>query len=73
MRTTKQIAAQQWLIMYGLWPHTPIRELQDKGYGQLLGNKTLDFVIMCIPLEPAYQLALQNDKDLLYDLAKTNV
>jgi DNA recombination protein RmuC len=52
---------------------THIRELQDKGYGQLLGNKTLDFVIMCIPLEPAYQLALQNDKDLLYDLAKTNV
>jgi DNA recombination protein RmuC len=50
-----------------------VKELQDKGYGQLLGNKTLDFVIMCIPLEPAYQLALQSDKDLLYDLAQTNV
>jgi DNA recombination protein RmuC len=50
-----------------------IRELQDKGYSQLLGNKTLDFVIMCIPLEPAYQLALQSDADLLYDLAQTNV
>ncbi len=50
-----------------------IRELQDKGYGQLPGNRTLDFVIMCIPLEPAYQLVLQSDKDLLYDLAKTNV
>jgi DNA recombination protein RmuC len=52
---------------------THVKELQDKGYGQLLGNKTLDFVIMCIPLEPAYQLALQSDKDLLYDLAKSNV
>ncbi len=52
---------------------THIKELQDKGYAQLLGNKTLDFVIMCIPLEPAYQLALQSDKDLLYDLAKTSV
>ncbi len=52
---------------------THIQELRDKGYAQLLGNKTLDFVIMCIPLEPAYQLALQSDKDLLYDLAKTNV
>jgi len=52
---------------------THVKELQDKGYEQLLGNKTLDFVIMCIPLEPAYQLALQSDKDLLYDLAKGNV
>ena len=52
---------------------THVKELQDKGYTQLLGNKTLDFVIMCIPLEPAYQSALQNDKDLLYDLANTNV
>jgi DNA recombination protein RmuC len=50
-----------------------VKELQDKGYGQLLGNKTLDFVIMCIPLEPAYQLALQSDSDLLYDLAQINV
>ncbi len=40
-----------------------IRELQDKGYGQLPGNRTLDFVIMCIPLEPAYQLVLQSDKE----------
>jgi len=52
---------------------THIKELRDKEYAQLLGNRTLDFVIMCIPLEPAYQSALQNDKDLLYDLANTNV
>lgn len=50
-----------------------IKELQEKDYAQLLGNRSLDFVIMCIPLEPAYQAALQNDRDLLYDLAKTNV
>lgn len=50
-----------------------IEELSAKDYGQLLGNRTLDFVIMCIPTEPAYQLALQADTNLVYDLAKTNV
>src|SRR5712691_17814 len=50
-----------------------VNELQAKDYSHLLGNKTLDFVIMCVPLEPAYQVALQNDKDLIYDLAKAKV
>jgi len=50
-----------------------IAELQSKDYSQLLGNNSLDFVIMCIPLEPAYHSALQSDKNLVYDLAKINV
>jgi DNA recombination protein RmuC len=50
-----------------------VKELSNKDYKQLLGSKTLDFVIMCIPLEPAYQAALQDDRDLIYDIAKTDV
>jgi DNA recombination protein RmuC len=50
-----------------------IEELRSRRYDELLGNRTLDFVIMCIPLEPAYQAALQADPELLYDLARTNV
>ena len=50
-----------------------IRELRDKDYAGLLGNRTLDFVIMCIPLEPAYQAALRADPELVYDLARTPV
>lgn len=50
-----------------------VGDLRAKNYGALLGNRTLDFVLMCIPLEPAYQTALQADKDLLYDLAKSHV
>lgn len=50
-----------------------IEELNGKDYTALLGSKTLDFVLMCIPLEPAYQVAMQHDKNLLYDLAKTRV
>lgn len=50
-----------------------IEELRAKEYGELLGNQTLDFVILCVPLEPAYQAALQADTSLIYDLAQTNV
>jgi DNA recombination protein RmuC len=50
-----------------------ILELSDKDYAQLLGNRTLDFVIMCIPNEPAYSLVMQADRDLIYDLAGMKV
>lgn len=50
-----------------------VDELKEKEYRQLLGNRTLDFVIMCVPVEGAFQLAVQNDKELLYDIARTNV
>jgi len=50
-----------------------VNELQAKDYSRLLGNKSLDFVIMCIPIEPAYQAALRHDQSLVYDLAKSNV
>lgn len=53
--------------------HAHIDELREKNYSHLLGNKTLDFVIMCVPNEPAYQAALKADPNLVYDLAKTNV
>jgi DNA recombination protein RmuC len=50
-----------------------INELREKAYEHLLGNRTLDFVIMCVPVEPAYQAAFQHDKNLIYDLAQGNV
>lgn len=50
-----------------------VNELIEKDYSQLLGSRTLDFVIMCVPNEPAYQAALRASPELIYDLAKTNV
>jgi len=50
-----------------------IEELNGKDYTGLLGSKTLDFVIMCVPIEPAYQAAMEHDKNLLYDLAQGRV
>jgi len=50
-----------------------IDELKQKEYHHLLGNRTLDFVIMCVPVESAYQLSVQEDKDLIYDLGRGSV
>ncbi len=50
-----------------------INDLRQKDYSNLLGNKTLDFVLMCIPLEPAYQAVLQADPDIIYDTGRHNV
>jgi DNA recombination protein RmuC len=47
--------------------------LQEKDYSDIGGNRTLDFVIMCIPLEPAWQLVMQADPELLYDLSGKNI
>ena len=50
-----------------------VAELEAKDYASLRGNRTLDFVIMCIPLEPAYQAAMKADPELFYRLAGRNV
>jgi DNA recombination protein RmuC len=50
-----------------------LKGLREKSYADLLGNRTLDFIIMCVPLEPAYHAAMRADPDLLYDLARTQV
>ncbi|NQU46567.1 MAG: DNA recombination protein RmuC [Chlorobium sp.] len=50
-----------------------VAELQQKDYTGIGGNRTLDFVIMCIPVEPAWQSAMEGDPELLYELAGKNV
>lgn len=44
-----------------------INELRAKQYQNLLSSNNLDFVIMCVPIEPAYLLALAPDYEMLYD------
>jgi DNA recombination protein RmuC len=50
-----------------------IRELSDKNYQQLYGLKSLDFVLMFIPVEPAFMLAISHDSELWHDAWKKNV
>jgi DNA recombination protein RmuC len=41
-----------------------INGLSGKNYEELEGLKTLDFVMMFLPIEPAYLLAIQNDPQI---------
>jgi len=50
-----------------------IKELADKNYQQLHGLQSLDFVLMFIPVEPAFMLAISHDSNLWQDAWKKNV
>lgn len=49
------------------------KELSEKNYQQLYGLKSLDFVLMFIPVEPAFMLAISHDGVLWQDAWKKNV
>lgn len=52
---------------------THIKGLSEKNYQSLYGLKSLDFVVMFIPLEPAFMLAVTNDCELFQDAWNKNV
>ncbi len=50
-----------------------IKGLSPKDYQNLYGLKSLDFVLMFLPIEPAFALAVQNDAALFYDAFEKNI
>ena len=50
-----------------------IKGLSEKSYQDLYGIKSLDFVLMFIPVEPAFMLATSQDAELWQDAWKRNV
>lgn len=52
---------------------THIKGLSEKNYQQLYGLKSLDFVLMFIPIEPAFMLAVSNDNELWHEAWKKNI
>ena len=52
---------------------THIKGLSDKSYQDLYGLKSLDFVLMFIPIEPAFMLAVTHDRELFMDAWNKNV
>lgn len=50
-----------------------VKELSVKKYQQIHELNTLDFVLMFIPLEAAFALAMQNDHNLFYQAFEQNV
>ena len=50
-----------------------IKGLSEKNYQQLYGVQSLDFVLMFIPVEPAFMLAISHDSNMWQDAWKKNV
>lgn len=50
-----------------------IKNLNAKNYQNLYGVKGLDFVLMFIPIEPAFSLGVQNDGELFNDAYERNI
>jgi DNA recombination protein RmuC len=50
-----------------------IRGLAARNYQRLPGLETLDFVILFVPIEPAFLLALETDSDLWLDAWQKNI
>lgn len=50
-----------------------MRMLSEKNYQQLHGLQSLDFVLMFIPVEPAFMLAVAEDETLFADAFERNV
>ncbi len=50
-----------------------IKELSERRYQELYGLKSLDFVILFIPLEPAFVLAMSHDQSLFMQAWEKNV
>jgi len=50
-----------------------VKELSVKKYQQIYKLNSLDFVLMFIPLESAFALAMQNDHNLFYQAFEQNV
>ncbi|SHO55508.1 DNA recombination protein RmuC [Vibrio quintilis] len=52
---------------------THIKELGRKDYQKLVGVHSLDYVLMFIPVEPAFQVAVQADPSLVKDAMESNI
>lgn len=50
-----------------------VKSLNTKSYEQIHGFKSPDFVLMFIPIEPAFGLAMQNDPDLYNEAFEKNI
>ena len=50
-----------------------IKGLSLKDYHQLKGIQSLDYVLMFIPVEPAFQVAIQADPSLVKDAMEQNI
>lgn len=66
---TKTIALKEHSVSF----KNHIKGLSDKNYHQLYGVKSLDFVLLFVPIESAFAAAVQNDNQLFNDAFERNI
>lgn len=66
---TRELALQEHIASV----RNHIRLLGRKDYQQLPGLRTLDYVLMFIPVEPAFLLALDRQPELINEALKNNI
>jgi DNA recombination protein RmuC len=50
-----------------------VRELSHRDYHLLYGVKSIDFVVMFVPIEPAFAVAIEHDNNILEDAWRGNI
>ncbi|MWN31645.1 DNA recombination protein RmuC [Gilliamella sp. Pra-s65] len=50
-----------------------LKQLSQKDYHKLIGINSLDYILMFIPVEPAFLSAIDNDPALINDALKSNI
>lgn len=50
-----------------------VKDLSDKNYQQIHGDRSPDFVLLFVPIESAFGVALQTDPDLYYEAFDRNI
>lgn len=64
---------KQYLKEHVLSMRNHIKSLNNKSYQNLYGLKTLDFVLMFVPIEAAYMLAINKDNLLIDEALHNNI
>jgi len=70
---TNEADKQRFLKEHIISIRRHIDELSLKNYQQLYDLNSLDFVLMFVPIEPAFFLALQSEQDFFYEALDKNI
>lgn len=68
-----ELEQQQFLKEHINSIRTHVKALSEKNYHHIHGAKSPDFVLLFIPIEPAFGVALQHDSNLYYEAFDRNI
>jgi DNA recombination protein RmuC len=68
-----EVEQQQFLKEHINSIRTHVKGLSEKNYHHIHGAKSPDFVLLFIPIEPAFGMALQHDSNLYYEAFDQNI